>query len=113
MQNTVKQITLGQVKQIALEVSKHYELTSNGTYYNIIDKKTRKCSIQGGDKNLTYGDFYNLIEYSYRGIIAENGLYFDWQTNGVNVSLNRKKYVYKIQSKIVEIICGFQINTGA
>jgi hypothetical protein len=113
MENTLKQITLGQVKQIAAEVSKHFELTSNATYYNIIDKKTRKCSIQGGDKNLTYGDFYDLIQYNYLCLVGENGLYFDWQSNGVHISLERKKYVYKIQSKVVQLICGFEINTGA
>lgn len=112
MENAIKQITLGQVKQIALEVLKNFELTSNGTYYNIIDKKTRKCSIQGGDKNLTYCDFYELIEYNYLCFVGENGLYFDWQTNGVHSTLDRKNYVYKIQSKIVELICGFKINTG-
>ena len=114
MQNTqVHQITLGQVKQIALQVSKKFELINRGTYYNIIDKKTRQCSIQGGGKNLTYSSFYNLIEYAYLQLINANGLYFDWQTNGVDEANQRKLYVFKIQYKIVELLCGYQYNKGA
>jgi len=54
------QITLGQVKQIALEVSQKFEVVNKGTYYNVIDKKTRKCSIEGGDSNLVSGSFIHL-----------------------------------------------------
>ena len=109
----VTHITLGQVKQIALEVSKKFQLVNRGIYYNIIDKKTRICSIQGGDKNLVYGSFYDLIEYSYLQLIDENGLYFAWDNHGVDVTKKRKQYVYKIQYKVVELLCGYQYNTGA
>ena len=113
MENGIKQITLGQVKQIAAEVSKHYELINRGNYYNIINRKTRECSIQGGDKNLTFGNFYNIIEYSYLKLIDENGLYFDWSSYGVDTTNARKNYVFRIQDKIVELICGFNTKIGA
>lgn len=102
------QITLGQVKQIAKEVSKKYEVINRGTYYNIIDKKTRKCSIEGGSQNLVSGSFYSLIEYLYLKLINENGLYFDWQTYGVDITLERKNYAFKIKYKVVEILSGYK-----
>lgn len=102
------QITLGQVKQIALEVSKKYEVVNRGTYYNIIDKKTRKCSIEGGSQNFVSGSFYCLVEYVYLKLINENGLYFDWQTHGVDITLERKNYAFKIKDKVVEILSGYK-----
>ena len=112
MQNEqVNQITLGQVKHIALEVSKKFELVNRGIYYNIINKKTRQCSIQGGGKNLTFGSFLNLIEYSYLQLINENGLYFAWDQHGVDVTKKRKEYLFKIHYKVVELLCGYK--TGA
>ena len=113
MEMTIKQITNGQVKQIANVVAKKFELVNRFTYVNIIDKKTRQCSIQGGDKNLVFGSFYNLIEYTYLQLINEDGLYFDWCTNGVDATNQRKEYVYKIQYKIVELLCGYQYKMGA
>lgn len=103
-----KQITLGQVKQIALEVSQKFEVVNRGTYYNIIDKKTRKCSIEGGDSNSVSGSFYSLVEYIYLKFINENGLYFDWQTYGVDVTLERKNYAFKIKDKVVELLSGYK-----
>lgn len=113
METIIKQITLGQVKQIALEVSKKFELVNRGIYYNIIDKKTRQCSIQGGDKNLTFFRLYDLIRYSYLQLINENDLYFAWDVNGVENTNQRKEYVYKIQYKVVELLCGYQYKQGA
>jgi hypothetical protein len=102
------QITIKQVKQIALSVSAKYEFVNHGTHYNIIDKKTRQSSNEGGRKNLVYGHFCNLVEYEYLNMIGENGLYFDWQKFGVEISNERKSYVYKIQYKIVELMCGYK-----
>ena len=103
----IKQITLGQVKQIALEVSKKYEIVNKGTYYNIIDKKTRKCSIEGGKHNLVSYNLYCIIENSYLKFINENALYFDWQSYGVNITLERKNYAFKIKDKVVELLSGY------
>jgi len=113
MDMTIKQITNGQVKQIAGAVAEKFELVNRVNYFNIINKKTRQCSIQGGSQNLVFGSFYNLIEYTYLQLINEDGLYFDWQTNGVDQANHRKEYVYKIQYKVVEILCGYQYKTGA
>lgn len=104
----VKQITNGQVKQIALEISKRWKLQNRGTYYNVIDTKTGKSSIEGGDKNFSSYHMYCKIESMYLHLIDENALYFDWVTSGVECSLDRKNYAFKIKYKVVELICGFQ-----
>jgi hypothetical protein len=103
-----KQITIGQVKQIAQLVAKKFDFVNHGTHYNIIDKKTRQSSNQGGKRNFVYGDFANLVEFEYLNLISENGLYFDWFIHGVDISQNRKSYVYRIEYKIVELLCGFK-----
>ena len=102
------QITIKQVKQIALLVSSNYEFVNHSTHYNIIDKKTKQSSNQGGRKNLVFADFSNLVEYAYLNMIGENDLYFDWQKFGVDVSNQRKSYVSKIKYKVVELICGYK-----
>lgn len=102
-----KQITLGQVKQIALEVSKKFEIVNRGTYYNVIDKKTRRCSIEGGDTNLVSYKMYCIVENAYLKFINENALYFDWQIYGVDITLERKNYAFKIKDKIVELLSGY------
>jgi hypothetical protein len=103
-----KQITLGQVKQIALEVSQKYEIVNRGNYYNVIDKKTRQCSIEGGDKNLVSHTLFCIVQSAYLKLINENALYFDWKTYGVDISLDRKHYTFKIKDKVVEILCGYK-----
>lgn len=103
-----KQITLGQVKQIALEVSKKFDIVNRGTYYNIIDKKTRKCSIEGGKHNLVSYQLYCIVESAYLKFIDESPLYFDWQSYGVNTTLERKNYAFKIKDKVVEILSGYK-----
>lgn len=105
----VKQISNGQVKQIALEISKRWNLVNRGVYYNVIDTKTGKSSIEGGDKNFASYSMYCKIEMMYLKMIGENALYFDWQSNGVEVSNNRKNYVFKIKDEVVRLLCGFQI----
>jgi hypothetical protein len=104
----ITQIKIGQVKQIALEVSKKYDLVNHGTHYNIINKKTRQSSNQGGDQNLTSYDFYCLIEFQYLKLINEKSQYFDWQMNGVGVTNDRRNYTFKIKEKVVEILCGYK-----
>jgi len=106
--STHKQITIGQVKKIAQLISTKYEFVNRGCYYNIIDKKTRQCSIEGGRKNLVFGHFCNLVEFEYLNMIGENGLFFDWRIHGVDISNERKSYVYRIQYKVVELLCGFK-----
>lgn len=101
-------VTIGQVKQIAKLVSEKFEFVNHGSYYNIINKKTRQCSNQGGRNNLVYGHFCNLVEFEYLNMICENGLFFDWQIHGVDISNERKSYVYRIQYKVVELLCGFK-----
>lgn len=103
-----KQITLGQVKQIALEVSKKFDIVNRGTYYNIIDKKTRKCSIEGGKHNLVSYQLYCMVESAYLKFIGETPLYFDWQSCGVNTTLERKNYAFKIKDKVVELLCAYK-----
>lgn len=105
----VKQISIGQVKQIAFEVSKRWNLINRNSYYNVIDTKTGKSSIEGGDKNFSSYHMYCKIEFMYLQMIGENALYFDWQSNGVEVSNNRKNYVFKIKDEVVSLLCGFQI----
>jgi len=102
------QITLGQVKQIAAQVSEKFSLVNRGTYYNVIDIKTGKSSIEGGKGNLTSYFMDDLIQYLYLQMIGENGLYLDWQINGVDISNERKNYIIKIKIKIVELICGYK-----
>lgn len=101
------QITLGQVKQIALEVSKKYEIVNRGAYYNVIDKKTRKCSIEGGDNNLISYKMFCIVKNAYLKFINENAMYFDWQTYGVDITLERQNYVFKIQNKVVQLLSGY------
>ena len=103
-----QQITLGQVKQIALEVSQKYEIVNRGNYYNVIDKKTRQCSIEGGDKNLVSHTLFCIVQSAYLKLINENALYFDWQINGVGVTNDRRNYTFKIKDKVVEILCGYK-----
>lgn len=102
-----KQITLGQVKQIALQVSQKFEIVNRGTYYNVIDKKTRRCSIECGDRNLVSYKMYCIVENAYLNFINENALYFDWQIYGVDITLERKNYVFKIKDKVVELLSGY------
>jgi hypothetical protein len=102
-----KQITLGQVKQIALEVSQKFDIVNRGTYYNVIDKKTRKCSIEGGNGNLVSYHLYCIVENAYLKLINENALYFDWQSYGVDITLERKNYAFKIKDKVIELLCGY------
>ncbi len=99
-----KQITLGQVKQIALEVSQKYEIVNRGNYYNIIDKKTRQCSIEGGDKNLVSHTLFCIVQSAYLKLINENALYFDWQMNGVGVTNDRKNYNLATIMKLLKCI---------
>ena len=105
----VKQITKGQVKQIAAEISKRWNLVNRNSYYNVIDTKTGICSIEGGDKNFSSYYMYCKIEYLYLQMIGENALYFDWKINGVDTSNNRKNYVFKIKDEVVRLLCGFSI----
>jgi hypothetical protein len=104
----VTRITLGQVKQIALMVSQKYEILNRGSYYNIIDKKTRKSSIECGDKNLVSYNMYCIIENAYLKFINENALYFDWKIYGVDFTIERKKYTFKIQDKVIELLSGYK-----
>lgn len=105
----VKQITKGQVKQIALEISKRWNLVNRNSYYNVIDTKTGQSSIAGGDKNFSSYYMDCKIEFMYLQMIGETALYFDWQTNGVDISNNRKNYVFKIKDEVVRLLCGFNI----
>jgi hypothetical protein len=105
----VHQITLGQVKQIALEVSKRWKFVNHGSYYNCVDTKTKQSSNQGGNYNFASYNFWCKVELMYLAFIGENSLYFDWQLNGVDVSNNRKIYVYKITEEVVKMLCGFEI----
>ena len=103
-----KQITIGQVKQIALEISENFELVNRGNYYIVIDKKTRQSSLQGGRNNLVSYSMNSVIEFTYLNLINENGNYFDWSINGVDVTKERHAYVFKIKQKIVELLCGYK-----
>jgi len=105
----VKQITKGKVKQIALEISKRWNLVNRNSYYNVIDTKTGQSSIEGGNINFSSYYMYCKIEFMYLQMIGENALYFDWQTNGVDISNNRKNYVFKIKDEVVRLLCGFSI----
>lgn len=96
-------------KQIALEISKRWNLVNRVDYYNVIDTKTGQSSIEGGDKNFASYSMYCKIEMMYLQMIGENALYFDWQPNGVEVSNNRKNYVFKINDEVVRLLCGFKI----
>jgi hypothetical protein len=102
------QITLGQVKQIALEVSKSYELINRGTYFNCIDRKTRQSSLEGGRSNLVYAHLCGVVRSMYLSFIESDGNYFDWQLFGVQESNNRKEYLMKVEQKVVELLCGFK-----
>lgn len=105
----VKQITIGQVKKMALEISKRWGFVNHGTYYNCIDTKTGQQSTMGGDRNLASYHFECEVERLYLELIGENNLYFNWQSVGVNVSEARKNYVWKIKDEIVRHLCGFKL----
>ena len=108
--NGIKRITHGQVRVIALEISKRWNLSNRGSYYNVTDTKTGQSSIEGGDKNFSSYYMYCQIEYIYLQMIEENALYFDWQSNGVEVSNKRKNYVFRIKDEVVKLLCGFDSN---
>ena len=105
----IKRITKGQVKQIALEISKRWNIVNHNTYYNVIDTKTGQSSIEGGNKNFSSYYMYCKIESMYLQMIAENAWYFDWQINGVDISHNRRTYVFKIKDEVVKLLCGFSV----
>lgn len=103
----MKTITNRQVKEIAKEVSKRWRFVNHDSYYNCIDTKTGQQSNQGGDYNFASYHFMNKVEAMYLNFINENALYFDWQTNGVKETNERKSYVFRIENKVVELLCGF------
>lgn len=104
-------ITKGQVKQIAIELDKTFELKNHKIYYNIINKKTRRCSIEGGsDGSKVSGAFRSKIQFMYLQLINKShNQVFDWQTVGVNESNAAFSYVNKIQNGVVNLLCGFKI----
>lgn len=106
--DNVKQITIGQVKQIALEVSKRWQFVNHKIYYNCIDTKTGQESNHGGRNNFASYHFLNFVESMYLQFINENNLYFDWQRHGVKETQDRKSYVFKIKNKVVNLLCGFE-----
>ena len=59
------QITNGQVKQMASEISKRWKFENHGSYYNCIDTKTGQRSNDGGAKNFAHYNFTNAIECAY------------------------------------------------
>lgn len=101
---TTIEITIGQVKEIAKEVSVRFEVKCKGDYYNVIDRKTRKSSIEGGDKNLTYYSFFDLIRFLTLKFSGKTSSELDWSCVGVDVSDNNQSYLFKIKDKIVELI---------
>ena len=105
--NLIK-ITVGQVKQITLDVSKRWEFKNHNSYYNCIDNKTGQQSNDGGNYNFAHYHFQNFVEYKYLQMINKNSLYLDWQTVGVDNSNSRKTYIKEIQYKVVELLCGFK-----
>ena len=105
----VKQITKGQVKQIAREISKRWNIINKNSYYNVIDTKTGQSSIEAGDKNFSSYYMYCNIEFMYLKMIGENSLYFDWQSTGVDISNNRKNYIFKIKDEVVRLLCGYSV----
>lgn len=108
-----KRITQGQVKQIALEISKRWKFVNYGNYYNCIDTKTNQQSISGGDYNFASYHFQNKIESQYLKLINENSLYFDWSQAGVKVTEERKMYLLKVRYKVIHILCGFVSDSSA
>ena len=104
----MKTITVGQVKQIASEISKRWQFVNHSSYYNCIDTKTGQCSNQGGKYNFASYHFLNRVESMYLQLIGETALYFDWQSCGVENVNNRKNYVCRIKDEVVKLLCGFQ-----
>lgn len=101
------QITNGQVKKIATQISKRWKFVNYGTYYNCIDTKTGQQSVMGGDKNFAHYHFKNAVESAYLKLIGEDYTYFDWARHGVHETNDRKGYVFCICNKIEELLCGF------
>lgn len=102
-----KQISNGQVKQIAAEISKRWKFENHGTYYNCIDTKTGQRSNDGGDKNFAHYYFSNAVERAYLKLIGEDYSYFDYQKHGVAKTEDRKSYTMCIACEIERLLCGF------
>lgn len=107
MKTNFIQITKGQVKQIAAEISKRWKFENHGTYYNCIDTKTGQRSNDGGDKNFAHYYFSNAVECAYLKLISEDYSYFDWQKHGVAETEDRKSYAMCIACEIEKLLCGF------
>lgn len=108
--NHTKQITIGQVKKIASEVSKRWKFVNHNSYYNCIDTKTGQKSNDGGDYNFASYYFDYKVECLYLEMIGENYNYLkDWQTYGVKETQERQRYMYKIQMEVIKLLCGFEV----
>lgn len=103
----VKSITIGQVKQIAAEVAKSWQLVNKNDHYVVIEKATGKSSSRGDRKNLVSYHMLCKIQVLYLQMIDETPLYFAWETSGADVALSRKDYVFNIMYEVVRLLCGF------
>lgn len=101
------QITNGQVKQMASEISKRWKFENHGSYYNCIDTKTGQRSNDGGAKNFAHYNFTNAVECAYLKLIGENYTYLDWQKHGVTETNDRRSYIMCISCQIEKLLCGF------
>lgn len=101
-------ITLGQVKQIANELSKSYKVENRGSYFNIIDRKTNQSSIEGGKYNLVSYKFQNIVQKMILDFCNKPHSEFDWFTVGVDISNENESYWFKVYYKVIELICGFK-----
>jgi len=108
MEMQFKRITNGQVKQIAETISKRWKFVNHGSYYNCIDTKTRQSSNQGGDYNFATLYFHHAVESEYLKLIGEQTSYLDWQMYGVPATTDRKTYIFCIEWKVIELLCGFK-----
>lgn len=104
-------ITVAQVKEIAKEISTRWTFVNHGSYYNCIDTKTGERSNDGGDGNFASYNFICRVETLYLKMIGKDYSYFDWQSQGVDETNERKNYIFSIRDKVVELLCGFKYKT--
>lgn len=99
------QITHNQVNEICKIAAEKYEVIDRTTYVNVIDKKTRQSSLEGGD--------YNFVTYHLRVLVEQNVLKysnknyneaFDWMSVGVNTQNDNFNYVTKVYREVIKRI---------
>lgn len=104
----VKQISVGQVKDIYNKVSRKFTTVNMGTYVIINDNERNESTSYTYDSNFVYLQFCQAIRIEYMFIVRESMNYFNWRSVGFDKASEREKYLVKIIDKVIEYGCGFK-----